>query len=71
MFEPGIFVDRQASGTSGMAGDMTWIEIVRDNGAFLRFLGDVLDVLEQPDVPGGNPGCERCIYRDSSRRTGL
>jgi hypothetical protein len=71
VFEPGIFVHREATGRSGLAGDMTWIEIVRDEAAFLRFLGDVLEVLEQRDIPGGSPGCEWCIYRDACRRTGL
>jgi hypothetical protein len=71
VFEPGIFVHREATGRSGLAGDMSWIEIARDEPAFLRFLGEVLEVLEQPDIRGGSPGCKWCIYRDACRRTGL
>ena len=70
VFEPCIFVHRE-TGKSGLAGGVRWIEIARDDEAFLRFLGEVLDVLERPELPGGSPSCEWCIYRDSSRRTGL
>lgn len=49
----------------------TWINCPRDDQSFLAFLGDVLDVLEEPEPPGGNPNCVWCIYRDVVRRLNL
>ena len=46
----------------------TWVECPRDDGPFLRFLGRVVDVLDQPDPPDSRPGCKWCEYRDAVRR---
>ena len=35
-----------------------WCPIERDEGAFLRFLGGVLDVLELPEPPPPDPGLQ-------------
>ncbi len=40
----------------------TWIEIPRDDAAFLAFLGQVLDVLELPSAPPPGQGCGLCQY---------
>ena len=56
-------------GTSGYVTAVSWIECPRDNLAFLNFLGQVLEVLEQPEPPRANPTCPWCQYRDASRRT--
>ena len=69
VFEPNQFA--QSVGTCLLSGGLQWIEITRDDAAFLQFLGEVLHVLEQTEAPGGNPSCSWCGYRDVSRRTGL
>ena len=46
----------------------TWIDCPRNDGAFLAFLGEVLDVLDRPDPPEGNPRCGWCLYRHQARR---
>lgn len=70
VFEPSMFT-KLGDGTASLSGDLSWIEIPRDDGEFLGFLGEVLNVLEQPTHPAGASSCEWCSYRDSSRRTGL
>lgn len=70
-----VFEPRNFSGThdtqAALTGGLSWVEAPRNEPAFLDFLAEVLDVLEQPNPPGGSPACEWCQYRDTSRRTGL
>jgi hypothetical protein len=70
VFDPNLFTATSSTAAS-LSGGMHWIEIPRDDAAFLAFLGEVLTVLELPQPPGGSPSCEWCRYRDASRRTGL
>jgi len=70
VYEPAEFSHELKTGTS-LAGQLAWIEILRDDSAFMEFLSDVLSVLEQESPPGGSPSCEWCQYRDTSRRTRL
>ena len=70
VFEPNGFAG-SGDRTASLSGGLTWIEIPRDHAGFLAFLAEVLDVLDRPNPPGGAPSCEWCIYRDTSRRTGL
>jgi hypothetical protein len=42
--------------------DITWIEIPKDEAGFLRFVGELLDVLESPHPPPPAPGCMWCAY---------
>lgn len=69
VFEPTKFA--QTEGTCLLTGGLQWIEIPRNDAAFLQFLREILQVLEQPEAPGGSPSCPWCGYRDASRRTGL
>lgn len=70
VFEPEKFSTEPASpGT--LTGHLSWIEVPRDDTAFVGFLAEVLTVLERDTPPGGTPLCEWCVYRDASRRTGL
>jgi hypothetical protein len=48
--------------------ELVWIECARDDQAFLEFLGEVLDVLDLPDPPGGTASCPWCQHRDTARR---
>jgi hypothetical protein len=40
-----------------------WVPVEKDDAAFLRFLGEVLDVLELPEPPDPDPTCKFCAYR--------
>lgn len=51
-------------------GDVTWLEIPKDEDGFMGFLDGVLTVLEQPEPPESNPNCGYCQYRQAARSTG-
>ncbi len=62
-----------AEGTtrSTLSGTLKWHAIQRNDEAFLSFLDEVLTVLELPEPPAADPGCEWCQYREASRVNGL
>jgi hypothetical protein len=39
-----------------------FLDIPRDDGAFMAFLSQVLFVLERPEPPDATPGCSYCSY---------
>jgi hypothetical protein len=45
----------------------TWVDVPRDDAAFLALLADVLAVLDAPEPPEPSEDCEVCNYRDSMR----
>jgi hypothetical protein len=60
-------IDQAEDGRIAYLGDVSWLEIPKDEGGFLDFLGQVLAILEQPAPPPGDPECSYCQYRDQSR----
>ncbi len=42
--------------------EITWVEIEKDEEGFLRFVDEVLDLLELPEAPGHSPNCQWCKY---------
>ena len=42
--------------------DITWIEVAKDENDFLKFLNQVLDVLESTEAPEHSPSCQWCCY---------
>lgn len=51
-------------------GDVTWLEIPKDEGAFLNFMGGVVEVLSLPEPPPPSDTCKFCKYREEARITG-
>lgn len=45
----------------------TWVDVPRDDTAFLALLGDVLNVLDAPAPPEPGQDCEVCNYRAAMR----
>jgi hypothetical protein len=43
-------------------GTTHFLEIPRDDDAFMAFLSQVLFVLERPEPPDSAPGCSYCSY---------
>ncbi len=39
-----------------------WVEIERNDAGFMAFLGEVVDLLEEPSPPEPNPQCQFCDY---------
>lgn len=70
VFEPETF-STSKRGDVSLKGQLNWIEIQRDDRAFLDFIAEVLSMLEQPSPPEGAPTCEWCRYRNRSRQTKL
>lgn len=69
VFEPSKFVlldERIAL----LSGGISWVEIPRDDEAFLGFLDGVLTVLEQPTPPPPSPECAWCRYLEGGPRIG-
>jgi hypothetical protein len=74
VFEPGRFLyptNEPAVEEAALTGAMRWIDIPRDDAAFVKFLDAVLTVLEQPTPPAAASDCKYCEYRSTSRRTGV
>lgn len=70
VFQPAYFsLGRRNVATLG--GNLAWLEIPRDDAAFLGFLHQVVGLLEQPTPPAGAANCSWCRYRAESRRRAL
>lgn len=70
VFEPNAFsVD--GGGSAVLSGPVAWIETARDDAAFLKFLGEVLSVLELPAPPAPATGCDWCAFREFIRKSAL
>lgn len=41
---------------------ITWVELAKDEEGFLKFIDEVLDVLELPEAPERSPNCQWCSY---------
>jgi hypothetical protein len=70
VFEPASFV-HNTDETADLKGRLTWVEMRRDDAAFIDFLGQVIAVLSQPEPPDPAPGCPWCAYRQDSREFGM
>jgi len=42
--------------------EIVWVEVEKDEGGFLKFVDEVLDVLELPEAPGYLSKCQWCNY---------
>jgi hypothetical protein len=51
-------------------GGVTWMEIPRDDSAFLAFIDRVLSVLEAAEPPPAGASCAFCQYRQAARESG-
>ena len=61
MFAPSAFSHN--GGSAALNGGLTWLEIARDEAAFVKFLDEVIAVLELPEPPPPAPSCEWCCPR--------
>jgi len=66
VFEPDAFASGRA-GNGFLRGAVDWIEIQRDDAAFVRFLSAVVSMLEAPVPPEASPDCNWCGYRGIGR----
>jgi len=52
-----------SSGENGFITRSTWMEIPRDDDAFLAFLSGVMSIIDQPQPPQPASSCPLCNYR--------
>jgi hypothetical protein len=69
VYEPTAFVTA-GGGAAKLDGKFAWLGVARDDEAFLRFVDDMLGVLELPDPPPAAPACPFCRWRETGRRAG-
>lgn len=55
------------SGEPGFGTRSTWMEVSRDEPAFLAFLSGIMAVLEMPEPPQSAATCPLCQYRQDMR----
>jgi hypothetical protein len=55
--------ERNAAGEVMFVNRTTWVDVPRDDAAFLALLGEVMGVLEAPTPPEPGETCGLCAYR--------
>lgn len=55
-------VNRQSIKRLSYEAEITWIEVEKDEQGFLKFIDEVLYVLELPEPPECSPKCQWCGY---------
>ncbi len=63
-------MDRHRDDQVAYIGDMSWLEIPKDEGKFLDFIDQILSVLERSEPPPPGPECGYCRYREGARNSG-
>jgi hypothetical protein len=63
-------IDRDVQGHIRYIGEVTWLEVPRDEAGFMAFLAQVMQVLVAPEPPPAAEKCPFCKYRDEARSHG-
>lgn len=63
-----IDIDRDEHGRIRYAGEVTWLEVPKDEGKFLDFIQSVMRVLSAPQPPPAGEKCGFCKYREEARQ---
>jgi hypothetical protein len=58
-------------GELALHGHFGWQPIQRDEGGFMKFIDEVIVLLDSPEPPEASSDCKFCQYRDKARETGL
>jgi len=66
-----IDIDRDELGRIRYAGEVTWMDVPKDETKFLQFIDTVMTVLRQPDPPPPAEKCGFCKYRAEARDHGF
>ena len=69
VYEPKSFAPAPGN-RAGLAGELAWLPVTKNDDTFVKFLDGVLAVLDldEPPPPGG--ACPYCRYRETSRVKG-
>ena len=55
------------SSLPALSGNLSWVEVQRDDRAFLGFLAEVVNLLDQPEPPPPGISCPYCSYQQGRR----
>lgn len=62
-----VHMDKTLDGKIAYLGEVTWLEVPRDDQWFLGFLKNVLEILDQAEPPASGENCGWCNYRQAAR----
>lgn len=62
-----VHMDKTLDGKIAYLGEVTWLEVPRDDQWFLGFLKNVLEILDQAELPASGENCGWCNYRQAAR----
>lgn len=62
-----IDIDRDERGRIRYAGEVTWMEVPKNEPKFLDFIGQVIQALSLPEPPPAGEKCGYCQYRADAR----
>lgn len=65
-----VTMNRSQENNLALQGEVSWLEVPKDESEFLIFLDGVLSVLDSEVPPAKNPDCGFCNYRENARETG-
>jgi hypothetical protein len=63
-------MERSPDGRIAFIGNMTWLEVTKDEQGFLYFLDGVIAPLEADELPAASTECVFCQYRESAGSSG-
>jgi len=55
-------INQQSIGRLNYGAEIVWVEVEKNQQGFLRFIDEVLSVLELPKAPDHSPKCQWCEY---------
>ncbi len=55
-------IDQQSIDRLNYGAEIVWVEVEKDEEGFIRFLDEVMGVLELPEAPEHSPRCRWCEY---------
>jgi hypothetical protein len=73
----GLFVEAPHATLAASTGEIsfhfqtTWLEVPFHEEGFLRFIDQILSLLELPEPPPASGGCTYCQYRQHAREHGM
>ena len=62
--------ERKPDGDIVFVNSVTWVDVPRNDAAFLSLLDEVISVLDAPEPPEPSEGCELCRYRSEMQSAG-
>ena len=62
-------INQQSMDRLNYGAEIIWVEVEKDEEGFLKFIDEVLDVLELPEAPEHSPSCQWCGYISRLNRT--